>query len=372
MLESIVSFIRDLYQEPESFIPLHAPVFFGNEKEYLCNCVDTTFVSSVGEYVDRFEDMVHDYTGAHAVAVVNGTSGLTAALSFVGVGQGDLVLTQGLTFVATPNAIRHAGAEPVFLDSDVDTLGLSPVALRRFLENHEGPLPSACVPVHILGHPCRIEEICSICDEWGIPVVEDAAEGLGSFRGGRHLGTYGRLGVLSFNGNKTITTGGGGMILSNDAELASKAKHLTTTAKLPHPWEFSHDQTAWNYRMPNINAALGCAQMECLEDILQDKRRVAAAYQGFFEGIDGADFMGAPEESVSNYWLNSVAFVSRAQRDAVLEYTNRHGVMTRPLWTLMCDLPMYEGCVADSLENARDLFERIVSLPSGPRGRILR
>ena len=370
MLDRITNFIRELYGEPENFIPLHAPVFAGNEKEYLCNCIDTTFVSSVGEYVDQFEDMICAYTNAKkATAVVNGTCGLTTALSLVGVHPGDLVLTQGLTFVATANAIRHIGGEPVFLDSDSDTLGMSPEALRGFLEHHDNekqPI-SACVPVHILGHACRIREICDICAEWNIPVVEDAAEALGSTYEGQHLGTFGDLGVLSFNGNKTITTGGGGMILTNNDELGLRAKHLTTTAKTPHPWEFRHDQVAWNYRMPNINAALGCAQMEKLEVIINDKRGIAGAYRNFFAKTDEIQYIDEPKGCDSNFWLNTIFFTTRKDRDDFLAYSNGRGVMTRPLWTLMTDLPMYEASLTDNLVNARRICECAVNLPSGPR-----
>jgi len=370
VLERITTFIRELYQEPDSFIPLHAPVFSGNEKKYLCNCVDTTFVSSVGKYVDQFETMIQDYTKAQkAVAVTNGTCGLTTALSLVGVQPGDLVLTQGLTFVATPNAIRHIGAEPVFLDSDRDTLGMNPDALRAFLEQHDSTSQriAACVPVHILGHACRIREICDICNEWNIPVVEDAAEALGSTLGMQHLGTFGLLGVLSFNGNKTITTGGGGMILTNDEELGLRAKHLTTTAKTPHPWEFRHDEVAWNYRMPNINAALGCGQMEQLGAILSDKKNIAEAYRNFFAEIDDIQYIDEPKGCESNFWLNTIQFSTREKRDEFLAFSNNRGVMTRPLWTLMPDLPMYGTSPTDSLVNARHVSERAVSLPSSPR-----
>lgn len=380
MFERIVSFIRRLYGEPEAFIPLHAPVFAGNEKTYLARCVDTTFVSSVGEYVTRFEDMIREFCGAQsAVAVVNGTCGLTAALSLAGVRSGDAVLTQGLTFVATANAIRHAGAEPIFLDSDAGTLGLSPQALATFLETNaergpDGPRLrgtgqriAACVPMHVLGHACRIREICDLCRAWGLPVVEDAAEALGSTLDGRHLGTFGRIGVLSFNGNKTVTTGGGGMLLTLDPELGKRARHLTTTAKRPHPWEFFHDETAWNFRMPNINAALGCAQMERLPWMLADKRAVAAAYRDFFAGLDGLDFVDQPAGCASNFWLCSVRTAGPGERDGLLEYANARGVMTRPLWRLMTDLPMYAASPSDGLQNAREAVGRVVSLPSGVR-----
>ena len=381
MLESLIALVRGLYAEPEAFIPLHAPVFAGNEKTYLCRCVDTTFVSSVGEYVDRFEAMLREFTGAAAaVAVVNGTCGLTAALGLSGVRPGDLVLTQALTFVATANAIRHAGAEPVFLDSDAGTLGLSPVALENFLQaqaergpdgtrlRSDGRRIAACLPMHVLGHACRIREICALCEAWGIPVVEDAAEALGSTLDGRHLGLFGRIGVLSFNGNKTVTTGGGGMLLTMDPELGARAKHLTTTAKRPHPWEFFHDETAWNFRLPNVNAALGCAQMERIAEILADKRALAAAYREFCTGRTELEFVDQPAGCLSNFWLCSVRAPGLAARDELLAETNKRGIMTRPLWRLMTDLPMYAGCLQDNLNAAREAVERVLSLPSGPRG----
>lgn len=369
-MHDITAFIRDLYGEPEAFIPLHAPVFQGNEKEYLCECIDSTFVSSVGKFVDRFEEMTRDFTGAHrAVAVVNGTCGLEMGLRLVGVQPGDLVLTQALSFVATANAIAHVGAEPVFLDSDETTMGLSPSALRTFLETGkaDGRRIAACVPVHIVGHAARIEEICDICREWDIPVVEDAAEALGSTTNGKHLGTFGDVGVLSYNGNKTITTGGGGMLLTNDEDLGNRAKHLTTTAKLPHAWEFRHDEVGWNFRMPNINAALGCAQMERIDAYLEDKRNIAAAYREFFATVDGADFVDEPVGCSSNFWLNTVMFPDQSKRDAFLKASNEAGVMTRPFWGLLADLPMYSGCLRDGNDVAKRIYERAVNLPSGPR-----
>lgn len=378
MNDTLTHFIRELYGEPEAFIPLHAPTFVGREKEYLCRCIDTTFVSSVGEYVDSFEELTREYTGAaHATAVSNGTSALQASLTLCGVKPGDIVITQGLTFVATPNAISHCGAEPIFLDSD-HTLGLSPDALVAFLEaftekknggvydRQTGQRIAACVPMHVVGHACRIDRLCSICTEWGIPVVEDAAEGLGSFYKGRHLGTFGTLGVLSYNGNKTLTTGGGGMILSSRVKLGKRAKHITSTAKLPHAWEFEHDQIAWNYRMPNVNAAIGCAQMEYLSEILEEKRSIASRYDAFLSDSP-IRFHREPDSCVSNYWLNSIEFEDKSQRDSFLEYSNNSGVMSRPLWKLMVDLPMYAHSRHDTLEVARSYVDRIVNLPSGVR-----
>lgn len=376
--DKLTGFIRDLYEEPEAFIPLHAPVFAGREKEYICDCIDSTFVSSVGEYVGRFEDLVREATGAaHATAVVNGTSALQVALSLCGVKPADLVLTQALTFVATANAISHCGAEPVFLDSD-RTLGLSPEALECFLNEHAekkgdgafdrrtGQRIAACVPMHVVGHACRIDRLCEICEQWSIPLIEDAAEGLGSVYKGRHLGTFGDMGILSFNGNKAVTTGGGGMILCQDVELGARVKHLTSTAKVPHAWEFEHDAVAWNYRMPNVNAAIGCAQMEYFPAILREKREIAGQYAAFLDGVD-IRFHAEPEGCVSNYWLNTVEFSDRRVRDAFLEQTNGAGVMTRPLWKLMTDLSMYANSRQDGLEFARRCVDRMVNLPSGTR-----
>lgn len=380
MNKRITSFIRLLYGEPEAFIPLHAPIFSEREKELLVDCIDSTFVSSVGEYVGRFEDMVRDYVGARGtVAVVNGTCALTAALGVAGVGHGDLVITQGLTFVATANAIVHAGAQPVFLDSDEGTLGMSHNALEGFLDTHvemrsgvpvhkeSGRRISACVPMHVFGHACRIDAIVEICDRWNIPVVEDAAESLGSSYNGRMLGTFGTTGVLSFNGNKIITTGGGGMILVNDPDKVDRVRHLVSTAKQSHPWEFRHNEVAWNFRMPNINAALGCAQMERIGQMVDDKREIAAAYEEFFEKEPGVEFMREPEGCRSNYWLCAVMFEDRNARNAFLELANGEGVMCRPAWELMTELPMYASAINDGLEVAGKIVERLVNLPSGAR-----
>ncbi len=374
----IVSCIREQYNCPDEFIPLHAPVFNGNEKKYLIDCIDSTFVSSVGKFVDRFEEMVADYTGAeYAIATVNGTAALHIALLLVGVEPEDEVLTQALTFVATPNAVSYCGATPVFLDSDRMTLGLSPEALRTFLsENAEkradeytynrksGKRIKACVPMHVFGHPVRVLELKSICDSYNITLVEDAAESLGSFYGEQHTGTFGKLGVLSFNGNKTLTTGGGGMILTNDEKLARQAKHLTTTAKQPHAWEYVHDQVGYNYRLPNLNAALGCAQMEQLDTFLEYKRHLAGNYWQCFDVL-GVKFISVPDGCISNYWLNAIVLEDRNERDKFLEYSNANGVMTRPLWMLASSLKMYHECETDGLDNARWFEERVVNIPSG-------
>ncbi len=373
--KSIVDFIKNIYKK--DFIALHEPVFVGNEKKYLNECIDSTFVSSVGKYVDKFEEMLAEYVGAKfAVAVSNGTSALFIALKTAGVKQGDEVITQPLTFVATANAISYCGAKPVFVDVDLDTLGLSPKALKKFLEKNceikenrcinktTGKTIKACVPMHTFGHPCKIDEIKEICDNWHIELVEDAAESLGSFYKNKHTGTFGKVGIFSFNGNKIITAGGGGVIVTDDERLAKKAKHLTTTAKVPHPYEYYHDEIGYNFRMPNINAALLVAQMENLDKFLENKRNLAKKYEEFFKSI-GVEFIKEPKNAKSNYWLNAIKLENKTQRDEFLECSNKNKVMTRPIWTLMNKLPMYKTCQTDSLENAEYLEERIVNIPSG-------
>lgn len=378
--DSILKMIRNRFHaEDGKFVPLHAPTFAGNEKRYLEECIDSTFVSSVGAFVDRFERDMAAFTGAkRAVVCVSGTNALHMALMLAGVERDDEVLTQSLSFIATCNAISYIGAHPVFIDVDYDTMGLSPDALQSWLkENTErdssgilrniksGRRVKAVVPMHTFGHPCRIDMIADICDEYGIELVEDAAESIGSWYKGKHTGTFGRVGAISFNGNKTITTGGGGMLLFNDEKLADYAKHLTTQAKVPSRWEFVHDHIGYNYRMPNINAALGCAQLEEIDGFLKSKRETAEVYKNYFSGSDdGVRFMAEPEDSVSNYWLNAVAFPSREDRDRFLEYSNDHGVMTRPIWELMWRLPMFENCERDSQENTIRLADTIVNLPS--------
>ncbi|MGC9337714.1 MAG: LegC family aminotransferase [Candidatus Cloacimonadia bacterium] len=377
MFSEITRFIRSIFNEPDKDIPLHAPVFCGKEKEYLMKCIDSTFVSSVGKYVDLLEDMVAEYTGAHhAVATVNGTAALHLALVLSGVHRDEEIITQAVSFVATANAISYCGAHPIFLDSDRDTLGLSPDAVVEFLSENcvrknngstynkkTGRKISACIPMHVFGHPVRIDQIKAVCDEYHIDVVEDSAESIGSMYLDKHTGTFGQLGILSFNGNKTITTGGGGMILTDNEELAEKAKHLSTTAKVPHQWEFVHDHAGFNYRLPNINAALGCAQMEQLSGFIEKKRELAKRYRDFFSSID-IPFAAEPNGCRSNYWLNAILLRDRAERDAFLKYSNDEGVMTRPLWTLMPDLVMYGDCQTDELTNARWLEDRVVCLPS--------
>lgn len=377
--KQITDFIRGLYGNQE-FTPLAVPRFMGNEKKYLNECIDTTFVSSVGKFVDRFEEDMARYTGAKkAVVCVSGTNALHMALMLVGVERDDEVLTQALTFIATCNALSYIGAHPVFLDVDVATMGLSPDAVKEWLaKNAEirngqcynkrtGRRVKACVPMHTFGHPVRIEELVAVCDEWHIELVEDAAESIGSLYKGKHTGTFGKIGALSFNGNKTITTGGGGMLLFNDEELGAYAKHLTTQAKIPHRWEFRHDHIGYNYRMPNINAALGCAQLEHIEEYVEDKRATAAAYRDYFSRMDGIEFFVEPDNTRSNYWLNAVLLPNREEQQAFLQYTNDNGIMTRPIWELMNRLPMFENCETDHLTNTQMFADRVVNIPSSVR-----
>lgn len=379
MYEKTIKFIKELYGNQE-FTPLSVPKFIGNEKKYLNECIDTTFVSSVGKFVDRFENDMAAYTGAKkAVVCVSGTNALHMAMMLVGVERNDEVLTQALTFIATCNAISYIGAHPVFIDVDKSTMGLSPDALKDWLvknaeirngqcyNKHTGRRVKACVPMHTFGHPVRIEEIANICAEYHVELVEDAAESIGSKYKGKHTGLFGKVGALSFNGNKTITTGGGGMLLFMDEELGALAKHLTTQAKVPHRWEFKHDHIGYNYRMPNINAALGCAQLEHLDEFIADKRATAAAYADYFKNVDGIDFFTEPADCFSNYWLNVVILKDRNAQQAFLQETNDNGVMTRPIWELMNRLPMFEHCEHDSLENTVWFADRVVNVPSSVR-----
>jgi len=373
--DQLIRFVRDYFGTSE-FIPLHAPVFPGREKEYVADTIESTFVSSVGTYVDRFEKDMASYTGSpRAVATVNGTAALHIALKLAGVEAGDLVITQPLTFVATCNAIAYCNAEPVFIDVDRDTLGLSARALEAWLEDHarldpegvcrtrtDNKVLRACVPMHTFGHPADLDGLVSVTRRWNIALVEDAAESLGSFYKSQHTGTFGALGTLSFNGNKIMTTGGGGMILAGE-KLADRAKHLTTTAKKPHPFEYIHDELGYNYRLPNLNAALGCAQLEQLETFIEAKRALAAAYEDFFKGTN-LQFVKEPAGCRSNYWLNAVICEDKAHRDELLETTNEQGVMTRPIWALMNHLAMYQSCRRGDLSNAKWLEARVVNLPS--------
>jgi perosamine synthetase len=375
MFESVILFIQETYKT-KKFIPLHKPRFIGNEKKYLNECIDSTFVSSVGKFVDEFEEKISDYTGAkYAIATSNGTSALHIAMLLANVSRRDEVITQPLTFVATCNAISYCGAQPVFIDVDRDTMGLSPLALKKFLENNTsvknqqcinnktGKVIKACVPMHTFGHPCRIDEIKVICDKHHIFLIEDAAESVGSSYKDKHTGTFGQVGVMSFNGNKIITAGGGGCIVTNDESLAIKAKYLTTTAKVPHKWDFYHDVVGYNYRMPNLNAALLVAQLEKLDTFLEGKRELADAYNEFFNSMN-YKFVTEPTDCKSNYWLNSIILQNKQQRDEFLDETNSNNIMTRPIWTLMNKLPMFRSAQFGNLENAEWLEERVVNIPS--------
>ncbi|RBP25028.1 aminotransferase in exopolysaccharide biosynthesis [Marinobacter pelagius] len=375
MSDQLIRFVRDYFNTSE-FIPLHAPVFPGREKEYVADTIESTFVSSVGAYVDRFELDMASYTGSpRAVATVNGTAALHIALKLAGVAAGDLVITQPLTFVATCNAIAYCNAEPVFIDVDRDTLGLSAKALEAWLDENaqldaegvcrtraDNKVVRACVPMHTFGHPADLDGLVSVTRRWNISLVEDAAESLGSFYKGKHTGTFGALGTLSFNGNKIMTTGGGGMILAGE-ELATRAKHLTTTAKKPHAYEYIHDELGYNYRLPNLNAALGCAQLEQLDSFIEAKRALASAYEELFTGTNLA-FVKEPTGCRANYWLNAVICEDKAHRDELLETTNQQGVMTRPIWALMNHLAMYQSCRRGDLSNSEWLEARVVNLPS--------
>ena len=364
MYEDVIIFIQEIYKNKE-FIPLHEPKFIGNEKTYLNECIDSTFVSSVGKFVDEFEDKITTYTGAkYAVATINGTSALHISLLIANVEKDDEVITQPLSFVATCNAISYCGASPVFIDVDKDTMGLSPSSLKEFLKNNTeiknnqcinnrtGKVIKACVPMHTFGHPCRIDEIKDICDNHYIFLIEDAAESVGSSYKEKHTGTFGQIGVMSFNGNKIITSGGGGCIVTDDEYLAKKAKHLTTTAKVQHKWNFYHDRVGYNYRMPNLNAAILVAQLENLDNFVDSKRKLANMYEEFFFNIPNCDFVKEPDGCKSNYWLNSVIFNNKQQRDEFLNKTDENNVMTRPIWTLMNKLPMFEHAQCGDLTNS--------------------
>ena len=376
--EAIIAFIKELYPGQET-ISLHEPRFIGNERKYVVDAIDSTFVSSVGIYVDRFEAMMREITGTkHAIAVVNGTAALHIALKLAGVREGDLVITQPLTFIATCNAISYLGAEPLFIDVDSARLGMSSSALERLLREDiilkggeafhrpSGRRIAACLPMHTFGFPAEMDKIVDYCSASHIPVVEDAAESLGSRYKGRHTGTFGLLGTFSFNGNKTVTCGGGGIIVTDDEELGKRAKHLTTTAKVPHEWEYWHDEVGYNYRCPNLNAALACAQLEQLDFFIANKRETAARYIEFFKKTCFT-IVQEQEDSLANYWLNSILLSNREERDVFLEATNDAGVMTRPAWTLMHLLPMFEKSPRTLLPNSEWIADRIVNIPSSVR-----
>lgn len=379
MYNDTIRFIRETFKEPEAFIPLHAPYFGGNEKRYLLDTIDSTFVSSVGAYVNRFEEMMQEITSAkYAIATTNGTTALHLALIVAGVKRDEEVITQPLTFVATANAITHAQGIPVFVDVDKDTMGLSPKALEDFLVTNAevkdgvcinkstGRRIAACVPMHTFGFPCRIDDIATICERYGIALVEDAAESLGTYYKGQHTGNFGLVAAFSFNGNKTVTCGGGGAIITNDEKLAQHAKHLSTTAKIPHPYEFVHDEVGYNYRMPNLNAAVACAQLEQLQQILDNKRALADTYKNYFAGTD-IQFVTEAVDGKANYWLNTVVLKGLDARDAFLKATNDNKVMTRPIWKLMNKLVMYQHCQCGPLENSQWLEDRVVNIPSSYR-----
>jgi len=373
----IIKFVRDLYKSKD-FIPLHAPKFSGNERKYVNKTIDSSFVSSVGKFVDDFENHMELFTGStRAVATVNGTAALHVALHASGVKHNDLVLTQALSFVATSNSIYHMGAQPIFIDVSETSLGLCPIAVSAYLEefadlDDEGAFHKvtgqrirAVLPMHTFGHPVELDELVVVCSRWNLVLIEDAAESLGSFYKGRHTGTIGQFGAVSFNGNKIITTGGGGMVLCQTVELGKHVKHVTTTAKVPHPFEFFHDEPGFNYRMPNINAALGCAQIEMIGTFLEQKREIAKHYGNFFSDTE-FKFVKEPEYARSNYWLNAVICPSVEARDTLLTETNRAGVMTRPIWKLLHKLPMFSSSMHGDLSVSETIEERLVNLPSSP------
>lgn len=377
--QGIVAAVQRAVGTPNGTLALHEPVFAGNEIAYLEECIKSTFVSSVGKFVDRFENMLEEVTGARrAIAVVNGTAALHACFTLAGVEAGDEVMSPALTFIATTNAIAYCGASPHFIDSSFRTLGMDAQALGARLDaiaqrgaggtiNREtGRRIAAIAPMHTFGHPVAMDEIVAIARHWDIPVVEDAAESLGSTYKGHAVGSQARLAALSFNGNKIVTTGGGGAILTNDEELGRRAKHITTTAKLPHKWAFVHDEVGFNYRLPNLNAALGCAQLEQLDGFLASKRRLAAAYQRAFAAVPGAQFSREPEGTTSNYWLNAILLdeAHSERRDDVLAALNAAGFGARPAWTLMHRLPMFAASPRGDLSVAESIERRLINLPS--------
>ena len=372
----IINSIQKIYNT-KAFIPLSEPRFNGNEKKYLNDCIDSTFVSSVGKYVDRLEEEFAKKVGSkYAIATVNGTSALHISLILADVKRDDEVITQALTFVATCNAISYIGAKPIFIDVDLDTMGLSPKSLLNFLENHceikdnscinktTNKIIKACVPMHTFGHPCKIDEIVEICNAWHISLVEDSAESLGSYYKGKHTGTFGKVGAFSFNGNKIITSGGGGIIVTDDEALAKRAKYLSTTAKTPHPYEYIHDEIGYNYRMPNLNASLLVAQMEQLDSFIKSKRELAIKYKELFDKFDDIAFIKEPKDAKSNYWLQSILLKNIKARDEFLKYSNSNGVMTRAIWRLMSELDMFRECKSDGLENSKYLAQRVVNISS--------
>ncbi len=379
VVDGIINAIKSVIPKQLGRVSLHEPSLGGNEWAYVKDCLDSTWVSYVGQYVNQFESMLADFTGVkQVVALVNGTAALHIALKLAGVEPGDEVLVPALNFVAIANAVTYCGATPHFVDSEEKTLGLDPGKLGDYLKDiakvnaagcknkFSGKRIKAVTPIHVFGHPVDLDPLIEVCKAYKIEMVEDAAESLGSYYKGTHTGNWGKLAVLSFNGNKTITTGGGGAIITNDERLGKLAKHLTSTAKIPHRWEYRHDAIGYNYRLPNINAALGCAQMEQLPEILERKRRLADSYRKALQGLKGVRFFTEPSFSRSNYWLNALLLddAFSEQRDALLEETNDNGIMTRPAWTLMNQLPMFKDCPAMDLGCAENLSKRIINIPS--------
>ncbi len=370
-----VDFVREIYKD-EKIIPLHRPIFDDKEKKILVECIDSNFVSTTGKLVNKFEKKVQDFTGIkYAVSTVNGTAALHIGLKLLGVKKDDEVITQSLNFVASSNAISYCNARPVFIDVNKENFGMCPKALNNFLtknatrskgfliNKYTGNKISACLPLHVFGNPCDIISIKKVCDKFGLPILEDIAESLGSFVGKKHTGSFSDVSTLSFNGNKIITTGGGGMILTNNKKIFKEAKHITTTAKLPHRYEYIHDQVGFNYRMPNLNAALGCAQIQKIKNIIRVKRKIANLYKDFFKSYD-IDFLTEDSNSNSNYWLNTIILKTEAHQKKFLDYTNKNGIMTRPLWRLMSNLKMYKKCQSDNLKNSKFLEKRVVNIPS--------
>ena len=374
----VIGFINNQFDN-KAFIPLHEPRFWGNEKKYVVDTIDSTFVSSVGAYVDKFELMMSSISGTNkSIGVVNGTSALQVALRLAGVNAGDEVITQALTFIATINAIIYNGASPIFIDVDINTMGLSPNAVDAFLEEfgemREGICYNkktnrkiaACMPMHTFGFPVHLDELLKVCNKWNIPLVEDAAEAIGSEYHSKPIGSFGKLGVFSFNGNKIVTSGGGGAIVTNNIELGIKAKHLTTTAKVPHPYEYVHDEIGYNFRMPNLNAALACAQLEQIPKFIDSKRTLALEYDSFFKS-KGIYFRTELPQTKANYWLMCVELENKQERDTFLKETNENGVMTRPIWQLIFKSPLYSRFQKDDQFNAMNLEDRIVNIPSSVR-----
>jgi aminotransferase in exopolysaccharide biosynthesis len=376
--QKIIEYIKILYPKQDPVL-LHCPEFLGNEKKYLDECIDTKFVSYIGRFVAGMEDKIKEITGAkYAVALVNGTSALHMLLLAIGIKPGDEIINQSLSFAATSAAIVHAQGTPVFIDVEQSTLGMSPDSLQGFLSEYAEVIDGNClnkktgkkikavIPMHTFGHPVRVNEIQKICDEYSLLLIEDSAESLGSFYKGKHTGTFGRAGILSFNGNKLTTTGGGGMVITDDEAIANRIRYISTTAKRPHRWEFYHDEVGYNLRMPSLNAAVGLAQLEYFDRILENKRETAMTYQQFFNTI-GIRFITEPDNSKSNYWLNAIMFNDRKQRDEFLEYSNDNGVQTRPAWRLLHTLPPYQNCQHTETPNAEYIADRLVNIPSSVR-----